>query len=473
MPLYDVQRTPIDETTVFEFLIIDPGRDLINNIRIYNTGMDGLPGSPIGELYPQAYTDQRYWDPEQSENAEVIRRINAGTVRRMYKLGSSTYGFGTPEEYTPQHWYLETLHPFHEDHEKPHLFFSALVHSDYKAKTDVSPAEFLVPGRIVDGRRTFYKRDNSNSLSRPLIRPAQEGTDAALLTTFAAEGWYPNPPIGHEYLHAMDVVNNGDNLILDDPRRVSRAMDSAVRIRRIARAYYAWTDTVSPSVKSGTPYQTIDEDFTMKIGRSWDLRDVSSIDIKRTISSGGFSISGTDMEDWFVGNMEYWLDRGLDVLLTMINTAQFRHHHTERDFILIGDDGNPTELLVNERTEGAPTQSQWNTWKSTDYNAALGTIVTVAQGSQHIMPPSVTTATLTATVHVLNGEGATTYLWERVSGEGGSLSADNVLSPVFTKPTLEAGDPDRDIVFRLTVTNNGESDSTEATIRVEAPESTP
>ena len=54
----------------------------------------------------------------------------------------------------------------------------------------------------------------------------------------------------------------------------------------------------------------------------------------------------------------------------------------------------------------------------------------------------------------------------RVSGTGGSLNNSNIAAPTFTAPTVTAN---RSIVYRLTATNNGVSDTDDVTISVTAP----
>ena len=90
----------------------------------------------------------------------------------------------------------------------------------------------------------------------------------------------------------------------------------------------------------------------------------------------------------------------------------------------------------------------------TTVNAFAGADVTVE---------SEETATLLGSAAVANGIGATTYAWVRISGAGGSLNNSNIAQPVFTAPDVTA---DRDIVYRLTATNNGVSDSDDVTITV-------
>ena len=74
---------------------------------------------------------------------------------------------------------------------------------------------------------------------------------------------------------------------------------------------------------------------------------------------------------------------------------------------------------------------------------------------------------------VVDGVGNTSYAWARLSGIGGSLNASNVRQPTFSAPVLMAGDPNRSIVYRLTATNNGVSDTDTVSITVEAPGSPP
>lgn len=457
-----VDGDPIDQSTVFDLATIIIIESVLHNVLLWDTTQ--APPVLVGRLRQIAdpYTHWVHLDENDREYAEIQRRISAGTLK-------VTYGYTPPGvdilTIPVFDWLGVASHAFARGG-MDHFFLELVRGGSYQSPATNSPQEFHFPGRVVDGRRTVYKRDNDTAI-RPMIRPTAD--DASLLVALFADGWHPNPPAGHELLQSMDVERVGDGLVLSAPQRVWRTTDKQARIRKIARAYYAWTDTVTPTVKTGTPYTTVHEDFTMKIGRAWTFTD-PTIDVKRTFSGGSLELRGASMEDWLVGNMEYWLDRGLDTLLTLVNTTSLSVYHDDRDMVLIAPDGAPSEILVHDTQVGAPTDSQWTTWRTTDYNAALGTVVTIASGLNHVIPPDQTTARFGATEHILNGVGTTTYLWERVSGEGGSLDNAAILTPLFTKPTLAVGDPDRDIVFRLTVTNNGESDSLTVTIRIEAPE---
>ena len=107
--------------------------------------------------------------------------------------------------------------------------------------------------------------------------------------------------------------------------------------------------------------------------------------------------------------------------------------------------------LATRTASGAP---------ATTVTANAGADKTVASGG---------TVTLDGSATVTNGSGTTAYAWSRVSGLGGSLDSATDDDPDFTAPTLTAGGADRDIVWRLTATNNGVSDSDDVTVTVEAP----
>ena len=78
------------------------------------------------------------------------------------------------------------------------------------------------------------------------------------------------------------------------------------------------------------------------------------------------------------------------------------------------------------------------------------------------------TIDLAGSADIVNPSGPTTYAWTRVSGVGGALSSVSIATPTFVAPSLVAGGSDRDIVWRLTVTNNGVSDSDDVSVTVVA-----
>ena len=92
--------------------------------------------------------------------------------------------------------------------------------------------------------------------------------------------------------------------------------------------------------------------------------------------------------------------------------------------------------------------------------ASAGDDKTVASGGK---------VTLDGSAVVTNGVGATTYAWTRVSGAGGALSSATAAKPEFTAPVLARGTADREIVWRITATNNGVSDTDDVTVTVTAP----
>ena len=103
------------------------------------------------------------------------------------------------------------------------------------------------------------------------------------------------------------------------------------------------------------------------------------------------------------------------------------------------------------------------------FTQPLGTAVDVSAGDDKTVA-SGGTVTLDGSVTVLRGSGDTTYAWARVSGAGGALSAANVAQPDFTAPVLAFGAANREIVWRVTATNNGVSDTDDVTVTVEAPQ---
>ena len=96
----------------------------------------------------------------------------------------------------------------------------------------------------------------------------------------------------------------------------------------------------------------------------------------------------------------------------------------------------------------------------TTVNAEAGSARSVASGRGVV---------LLGSAAVVNGVGATTYSWRRISGVGGSLNNSSIAQPTFTAPTLTAGASNRSIVWRLTATNNGVSDTDDVRITVNAP----
>ena len=120
------------------------------------------------------------------------------------------------------------------------------------------------------------------------------------------------------------------------------------------------------------------------------------------------------------------------------------------------------------------------TWTRSGTRESAPNYVTVTSGSTSVTSvtanagadKSVTsggTVTLNGSASVTNGSGSTTYSWRRATGIGGSLSASNVAQPTFNAPTLTSGTADRTIVYRLTVTNNGVSDTDDVRVAVTAP----
>ena len=83
------------------------------------------------------------------------------------------------------------------------------------------------------------------------------------------------------------------------------------------------------------------------------------------------------------------------------------------------------------------------------------------------------TVTLDGSATVVDGYGTTTRLWELVEGEpAGTLVLADVLQPALIAPTLDpSGATNRDttLTYRLTVENDGVSDSDDVDVAVTAP----
>ena len=100
------------------------------------------------------------------------------------------------------------------------------------------------------------------------------------------------------------------------------------------------------------------------------------------------------------------------------------------------------------------------------------TTVTADAGSDKSVD-SAGTVTLNGSATVVNGSGATTWAWRKISGTGGALSSSTAQEPTFTAPTLSPGAADRTIVYGLRATNNSvRSAEDRVSIRVRAPGAT-
>ena len=98
--------------------------------------------------------------------------------------------------------------------------------------------------------------------------------------------------------------------------------------------------------------------------------------------------------------------------------------------------------------------------------------VTVSAGPDKAVN-SGSTVTLDGSATVVDGYGTTTRLWELVEGEpAGTLVLADVLQPALIAPTLDpSGAENRDttLTYRLTVENDGVSDSDDVDVAVTAP----
>ena len=97
------------------------------------------------------------------------------------------------------------------------------------------------------------------------------------------------------------------------------------------------------------------------------------------------------------------------------------------------------------------------------------TQITVNAGPDHTVP-SRGTAAVTATMEVTDGVGNTDIEWVLIGGAGSTLLPADSLTPTFTAPPVNAGDPNHVITWELRVSNNGITGSDRVTFTVTPPE---
>ena len=133
-------------------------------------------------------------------------------------------------------------------------------------------------------------------------------------------------------------------------------------------------------------------------------------------------------------------------------------------------------VTVTTTATGDGTTVASGTDTSTDTHEitfAVGTAITVPANQTANVNSGQTLNNIGADFTVTNGVGVTTYQWARTSGTSGTLSSSSIQRPNFTAPTLNRGASNVTIVFTVTATNNGVSDSYTVTITVVAPAALP
>ena len=153
-------------------------------------------------------------------------------------------------------------------------------------------------------------------------------------------------------------------------------------------------------------------------------------------------------------------DTGEPDYLTVLNGSTWRFRKAGEDWI---PSDNGVSLVASVFTDNF-----FRAYRFFEVPAAPVTTVAANAGNDKTVA-SGGKVTLGGAILVTNGVGATTYAWTRVSGAGGALSAANVAQPDFTAPVLAPGAADREIVWRITATNNGVSATDDVTVTVEAP----
>ena len=139
------------------------------------------------------------------------------------------------------------------------------------------------------------------------------------------------------------------------------------------------------------------------------------------------------------------------------------------------------DTLTERRITGTPTTAETLTLTYTveDDNgdtasqtfdlviSAAGVTTVTADAGANRTVASEGSVQLLGSASVVNGVGATVYSWARVSGlTGGALDDDSIAQPTYTAPAITVDDS---VIYRLTVTNNGVSDTDDVTIAVTAP----
>ena len=184
---------------------------------------------------------------------------------------------------------------------------------------------------------------------------------------------------------------------------------------------------------------SVDEDDTLDLSASVSGGTYDALTYLWTIVSGGGSLSGATTATPTYTPPSVSSDTDVEVRCTVTATG----------------DGTNAESGTSD--EASDTETFTVSTTDTTVSASAGPNRTVASGG---------TTTLAGSASVSNGVGSTTYSWARVSGTGGSLNNSNIAAPTFTAPTVTAN---RSIVYRLTATNNGVSDTDLVTISVTAP----
>ena len=475
MPLYNGDA--VDEDAAFDVVRLhsDPGEHHVSDALLYvKADADasvaaGIWAQPVGYLPHQGDYD---WDPETPENAEVIRRIRAGTCEVRY---GRSYP-GTPEhEIFHFDWLLATLTPF--GHGRIDQFFEKLAE---RGRWEPGPpARFYFPGVLADQSNpkttTRFKRIDQADYSSP-VSARYDGDEAAFLQALEAEGWVEYLPPGGDRLYRQ-VVTYGTRP--DGTPFTLSAMPEDIRwafaahrdrIRAAARGFARWHNAL--------PGSSFDQDALMMrlwwrtwIGYAWGLLDR---DAYRTIfvkpasqdenpTDPSRQITGNlDTANWIIGHLEEWVERGVEGMRPLIS-ENVRTLLGNRVLFKIMSPGGQ----IGERLATPVGSDDWVSYQTT-YDDALGhNVDVVASAGQTVV--SGDTVQLSPTVRVLNPVGPTTYAWSRVSGDGGSLDDEAIENPTFTAPVLEPHEVDAVIVWRLEACNDGLCDSGDETVTVLPP----
>lgn len=376
-------EAPIDETQVFDRAILNVHNagEPVLDLRIFN-GAPTLTDAGVLPTPAGLIGNYDFHDPTNTEVAEILRRIDAGTCSVWYYDGTLR-SIIREDRVGPLYLRSQLDHPFHEHRELTAL--NQLFHNlRYRTPEGDTPAhlESLLriehpghdaepdPAMPLDSFRV-YKRDDATTLPLPTSGPAE--TKGALLIALAAEGWHSIVPVGARRLHFTDVQRFADSVNYMAPMRLYRSLDYTAWIRTIALRFKAWEDGLT-AANTGNTYDTTKEWWKSWIGRAWSLKPFTSD--QNIFYDGNLQSSvardANDVPDWFLGHMEEWLQKpnGVEDFRTALSQSVVQTRLDSFESFHIKNDGTPGDILSNG-AQGL-TQAEWTAFTTTHYNAAAG-----------------------------------------------------------------------------------------------------
>lgn len=430
----------------------------------------GYPYTAVGAIR------QSQLDPDDEEFKIVQGRINAGGAEIRY---GNQYPGRSRGTVATHEWELLVENPF----ENIFGFFEHLAHYGSFAKgAHGLPDTFKFPGALDSTphpsytRRTYYKRAASTP-SAPDV--AFEGDVPALDSAMAALGWTRLVPPGFHPIYKFNIefgqLSNG--MPWWDPSLVvpesGIEISWANRFRMLAKEFYKYESALTGA---NSPERIAVSVATRSmIGFGWEMANATrtnwSINVYDTAHPRvSRTITGRDaVLGWIVGQMETWAKRGFAVMETTIQSDVVVPILSEPSLTHVADNGSFGETKV-----GLVERADWSRYQFQSYRAAgeIRSKLTVSAGADKAVV-SGGTVTLDGVVSVTDAFGDTAYAWSRVSGTGGTLDDTAIVAPTLTAPILMTGDDPVVLIFKLTATNDGVSESDEVAVTVTAPVETP